>query len=91
MFYLHASSFSPELNPVIEYLNNDMKSGVKSLRSFLRGKNELRLNIQSFMQRLSQCFLSMSSTILAILSFNTPLESMGCNRSPARLHALNPM
>jgi transposase len=43
---------APELNPV-EYLNNDMKSGVNA-KKLPENKKELRTNIQWFMQRLAK-------------------------------------
>ena len=50
MFYLPRRA--PELNPV-EYLNNDMKSGVNA-EKLPEDKKELRSNIQWFMQRLAK-------------------------------------
>jgi len=50
MFYLPRRA--PELNPV-EYLNNDLKSGVNT-QKLPEDKQELRSNIQRFMQRLAK-------------------------------------
>ena len=50
MFYLPRRA--PELNPV-EYLNNDMKTGVNA-EKLPEDKKELRSNIQRFMQSLAK-------------------------------------
>lgn len=50
MFYLPRRA--PELNPV-EYLNNDMKTGVNAAK-LPEDKKELRSNIQRFMQSLAK-------------------------------------